>query len=219
MSDISQVGKVIAKHLRQCREEKGWTLQEVADRMPGMTRSRYSNWELGIRVPKYEQLMQLAALYDKNPAWMCGWIDNSGVSANNLELVSVSKSTISVGDAVMTLQHVADNTAYKLKYLQQRGISENKVSAINAPDDSMAGDIEPGDELLIDRSTPDFSKSDIFAIMVNEAIWIRWIRPELDGSYTIAATNTARHPEQKITAEQLQKMQIIGRVARISRDR
>lgn len=215
---MSDIKKVIANRLRKCRSSKDWTIEETGKRL-GVTGSRYSNWEQAIRTPKYEQLIALADVFGTTPSWLAGFTDHEGTQANAMNFVTVNQSTISVKDVVLTLEQIADTSAFKLDYIKRRGLNENKLTSILAPDGSMADMIKEGDELLIDRSRTNITDADIFAILVNGRVWVRWIRPEMDGTFTLAAEDSSHYPDQKLTAEQLDKLKVIGRVARIARDR
>ncbi|WP_205903907.1 S24 family peptidase, partial [Pseudomonas viridiflava] len=76
--------------------------------------------------------------------------------------------------------------------------------------------IAEGAELLLDCERTSVRGTDLFGILVGGNIWIRRIREELDDTFTLSAANQAEYPEQKLTREELEKIEIIGRVARIS---
>lgn len=95
---------------------------------------------------------------------------------------------------------------------------DTKMPTIIINDNLMGDDLKKGDEVQIDTSIRQPTTTDIFAIEVNGQIWARWMRPELDGSYTIKATDENLWPEIKITdLESLRKITIIGRVHCIKR--
>ena len=48
--------------MRELRKKKGYTHQEVADRI-GLTRAAYTNYESGIRTPNIETACKIAKLY------------------------------------------------------------------------------------------------------------------------------------------------------------
>jgi transcriptional regulator with XRE-family HTH domain len=50
---------IIAKNIKQLRQEKNWTQQEMAD-MLFVTRQTVSNWENGKALPDVETLLQIA---------------------------------------------------------------------------------------------------------------------------------------------------------------
>ena len=215
MSDLTPV---IAARIRQCRNNHGWKIDETVKPL-GITTSRYSNWEQAIRRPKLEEIIKLAQRFGVSPSYLAGFTDHSGNEANGMKFISVSSSTIPVGDAIIALQEVVDNSALSLDYIHQRGLNENKLTSVPAPDNTMADIIRKGDEVLIDRSVTAVKTSDIFALMVNRNVIFRWIQPELDGSFTIAAENKTHNPDQKISPGQLANLQILGRVTRICHDR
>lgn len=51
------------KRLRKLREERGWTLQQAADKLGLNVLSTYSNWEYGRTTPGLEMAEKVADLY------------------------------------------------------------------------------------------------------------------------------------------------------------
>lgn len=215
---MSDIKFLIAKRLRQCRTEKQWTAEETAKSL-NILPSRYSNWEQGLRAPKHSQILDLSKLFNKPAAWLAGFNELEEQAAETIQFVSVNPPTICVDDTRLTLECMSDNMAFNLNYIKQRGLNKNKLITILATDDSMASLINTGNELLIDQSKKTVKIADIFAILVNFQVWIRWIRPEIDNSFTITAEDSEHFPDIKLTREELSELKIIGRVARISKDR
>lgn len=216
---MSDTGKIISERLAQSRREKGWTLRETAESIQ-VGLSRYSNWELGLRVPRYDELVKLAEAFGKPPAWLAGFTDLQGKAISGAEdYVAVNRTTVATRDGTARIKNASDTTAFKVEYLQQRGIGADKFLLIYADDDAMADVIQQGDELLIDRSRTRSDTIDLFAFLVDGRAWVRWFRPEIDGTVTITAERADRHPPQHVTREQLDDLVILGRVARIARDR
>ncbi|HAS3046015.1 XRE family transcriptional regulator [Vibrio parahaemolyticus] len=216
---MPELKQKIARRIRQARNEKGWTIDETS-RQLGITISRFSNWEQAIRTPKHEQIVQLANLFGKNPAWIAGYIDNQGETANSLDYVTASLQYLPTNKGEVNLvEQVSNSTAFKIDYLKERGLTENKVSLVKLIDDSMSPELDEGDEVLIDQTVKTPKTNDLFALLVNGQIWVRRIRPELDGSFTICAGDSNRWPDQTVAdTEALAKIDIVGRVCRIMRD-
>lgn len=212
------IKSVIAKRLRQCRTEQGWTGEETAKKL-NVGPSRYSNWEQGLRKPKDDQIFDLAELFNKPAAWIAGLTDFAGPAIGAQQFIAPNQPTISVNGKTITLDKLANNAAISIDYIKRRQLNENRLSCIFAPDDSMAPLIKEGDEMLIDRTQTDVKKADLFAIWVNGQVWIRWIRPEINGDFTITAEDTDHYPDNKITKNEIAELFIIGRVARVSRNR
>ena len=98
-------------------------------------------------------------------------------------------------------------------------LKPSSIITVKAEDDAMEGVISKGDLALIDMSRKPDAVRDLFAILVGDRIWLRWIRPEINGSYTMSAENSHQYPDETLTTEQLQQLNIIGRVAIIEHER
>lgn len=208
------IQSVIAQRLRQCRNEQQWTVEETAKKLTILP-SRYSNWEQALRTPKYSQILDLANLFNKPASWIAGFTEREVLP----HFITVNQPTISVKDTSITLECVSDNSAFNISYIKQRGLNQDKLITIFAPDDSMAPLIRKGDELLIDLTENTVKLADLFAILVNSQVWIRWIRPEIDNCFTVAAEDSEYYPDIKLSKDDTSALEIIGRVARISKDR
>jgi transcriptional regulator with XRE-family HTH domain len=215
---------ICANRLRQCRAEREWTLEEVARKLTevsggeDISKQRYSNWEQGIRMPKPEQILQIAHVFAKPPAWIQGYTDNDSINATSNHYITANLPNITTKSGTIAVAQATDASAYNREYLKQRGLNANQLLSIRQLDNSMSGDIEEGDEVLLDLSRTSVQGADMFGVRVNGSIWIRWIRPQLDGSFVIAASSS-RHEDQAMTAEQFADLEVIGRVARVAHDR
>jgi transcriptional regulator with XRE-family HTH domain len=221
---MSELMEIVAKRIRKCRAEKGWTLEETADRLAQASGqpfgySRYSNWEHAARMPPAEMVLLLAKVFGKNPAWINGYTENDSLNAVSSGYLTGNPTSIQTRNGAIPLHQATDNTAFSVRYLKQRRLNHNKMLCIKQIDASMAPLIELGDELLIDGDLTTVGGADLFGIVVAGNIWIRWIIPELDGTFTLRAGDTAQYPDSKMTPEAVEKLDIVGRVVRISHDR
>ncbi|MET4696916.1 S24 family peptidase, partial [Endozoicomonas lisbonensis] len=114
-------------------------------------------------------------------------------------------------------EFTSDNVAFHQGYLANRGLDESKLLLLRVSDNAMGDIAAEGDEVLIDQKETTVAKTDLFALVVNGRIWIRWIRPELDGSFSVASENQELYPS--VSMPDLERVNIIGRVCRISKDR
>lgn len=221
---MSELQATVARRIKQCRTSHGWTMDETAKRLSviagkEMSPSRYSNWELGLRMPGPEQIIHLGQLFGKPPAWVQGFTDNDSLSAVSSSYVTANSPNILTKSGLLTLTQATDATAYSLDYLTARGLNRNKLLSIRQIDTSMQGVIEEGAEVLLDLEQQTVRGSDLFGIAAAGHIWIRNIRPEMDGSFTITAADSSQYPDQNVSAEQFKEIDLIGRVARIAHDR
>lgn len=186
------------------------TLTEAA-KLSNMSKARISNWEQGLRVPKYEQIYELAKMYKTRPEYLIGWIDE-----NELE----DKYSYYRPSAALDSPDRKENVSYHINYLEKLNLNKNSILSIIVTDESAAGEIKINDELLIDTKTSYSNKSDIFAIQSNERIWIRELKPTMEtDSFIMSSGDKESHPDITYKKTELEKINILGRVVRISRDR
>jgi transcriptional regulator with XRE-family HTH domain len=221
---MSELQATVAKRIKQCRTSHGWTMDETAKRLSviagkEMSPSRYSNWELGLRMPGPEQMIHLGQLFSKPAAWMQGFTDNDSLGAVSAQYVTANSPNISTKSGFLSVTQATDATAYSLEYLAARGLNRNKLLSIRQIDKSMHGVVEEGAEVLLDLDQQTVRGADLFGIAVAGHIWIRFIRPEMNGTYTITAADSSQYTDQNLSAEQFKDIDVIGRVARIAHDR
>lgn len=221
---MSELIKVVSQRLKDCRAATGWTLEETAKRLTELSGtpiaySRYSNWELGLRMPPVDQVVLLAKLFGKTPAWLQGYTDNDSLSAVTSNYVTANPPNISTKNGLLILPQVTDNTAFSLEYIESRGLNRNKLLCIKQIDSSMAPLIAEGAEVLLDGDQVNVRGADLFGIVVADTVWIRWICPELNNTFTLKASDTQQYPDSKMTRDELDQLDIVGRVVRISHDR
>lgn len=170
-------------------------------------------------MPPPEQIIKLAKLFGKPAAWLQGYTDNDSLSAVSSNYVTANSPTLQTKSGLIQLTQATDSTAYSLNYLSSRGLNKNKLLSIVQLDSSMGALIPEGSEVLISCDQTEVRGADLFGIVVNGNIWIRWICGELDSTYTLRAEDSKQYPDKTLTRDQLEALDIVGRVVRISHER
>lgn len=209
----------IARRLKACRAEKGWTFAQTAAELSKITgkpfiQSRYGNWELAINIPPLDMLVNLGTLFGKPAAYLSGLTDDDGTSPETRNYAVPATSAIPTPQGLVDLGENA--LAFHLHFLEACKLDKEKILLVAAPDDSMSGIIEEDDLALIDLSETAVTRDDMFAIMVNGRLWLRWIRQTLQGDFVIQAQQPERYPNQPLTPEELAALRILGRVRMIT---
>lgn len=72
------------RRIRLAREKKELTLQEVCEKVPGLTVSRLSNWEQGLRMISVEQAKRLGPVLGVSPEYILTLQDETGLEESKL---------------------------------------------------------------------------------------------------------------------------------------
>lgn len=86
---------MLAKRLRELREEKGYTQQEIANKL-GLTKGAYGAYERGTNIPDAKTLLTLSEIFDVTADYLLGRVDNKiqlyGLSNEEEEIVEIIKT-------------------------------------------------------------------------------------------------------------------------------
>lgn len=68
----NQAKRLLAYYIRMLRQMRGFTQQDVADRL-NKTTNAISNWELGNTSPPISDLLEMCEMFKVTPNQICGW--------------------------------------------------------------------------------------------------------------------------------------------------
>lgn len=212
---MTDLRRTIGQRLRKCRDERGWTLEEAVKRLSHIATNPIGTtgmnmWELGERLPKLDAFVPLGKLYGVPASWLAGLDENQHAGDYFFPQTGTNEPGLLLDNSIAD-----DAIAFRAAFLSEHNLSPDNLMLVRVPDDSMHGLLAKGDRVLIDLQKIEVTQRDLFAILVSGRIWIRWIRPEMDGTYTVSSTDPDHYPDMKCTAAELQKIQIIGRVVMI----
>jgi transcriptional regulator with XRE-family HTH domain len=222
---MTDLRKLIAGRIRKCRKDSGLTLTEAAgqlSRLAGENVSlpRFSNWETTVdpKIPSMHLFTHLARIFNVSAAYLAGFEDVPRREFTDSDYIS-SIRTVTVGGRRFEVEGADDSLAFRRAYVAELGVPAETLLVIKQLDDSMRDTLSRGDRAVIDARQSRVKGKDLFGLLVNGDVWLRWIRPEVDGSYTIAADDSDQYPDQHLTAEQLKDFQIIGRAVLLTNTR
>lgn len=216
---MSDLRKVISTRLRRLRQSNGWTIDETCRRLSQVSSetigtSRYGNWEQAVRAPRLEQFVELGSLFGVSPAYIAGLSGDDGSAPEASRYTVPAPAAVSTPVGPLNLDQIDDAFALSIDLLDSLGLNRNKIAMIRVIDDSMQGIINKGDRVLIDLDTTRVTRDDIFALLTNGQVILRWIRHALTGGYTVQG-EAGEQRDQNLTAEGLSQLTILGRVALI----
>lgn len=203
---------VLGQRLREFRLSRQLTVNEIVNET-GFGLSQYSNWELGLRSPKVSDIARLEEKIGIDGAYLLG-LKTQG--DGHLKPFEYATSNVS---GVKNLAQEQDNIAYRRSFLETLGVDAEHFVSLIVSDNAMHKHCKENDEVLIDRKVTKVTGRDMFALVVNDLLWIRWIRPELTGGYTVHADDSKNYPDYELSKKQLDDIKIIGRVCRYATNR
>lgn len=199
---------LFAHRIKSLRLAKSWTQDDIEaeSRRLGfeIKQTRYGNWEKAHRGIGREAIEVLAKLFGTTAAYLRGETDV--VSKESEEWRYMIPRGESVEDRAISM----DFFAMHVDQLRAKGFNERDILAIKVHDHTVAPFV-PGDAVFIDASRHSITKPVLCAIRVNaQLVWLRYIKPEMHGSFTMYCSDKEHYPDQTLTPEQLGDLDIIG---------
>jgi len=192
MSQKSEWTGKLGLYIMQRRKKLGLNMVETSKKLSELegqpfSRSQWNNWELGIREPSHHFYESMAKIL--------------GTTRELLAWDFLKNST--------------NNQVSQIDRLAERGINRDNILTHVAMDNSCSPKIDKGDEVLINSAINTVDKLGLYVIKGNGGLWIKWIRPELSGGFTVYCTDKENYPDQKV--ESVDDLDIIGSVVNINR--
>ena len=203
---------LIGARIKGLRQAKGWTAEEAGKRA-GVSRSRWLNWECGARAPRIYMFPNLANVLGTSASYLVGFTDSPGEQPDNWGYITANTPKIETMKGLNeSKQLVSDSIAFRASDLEAKGIEGHKIVLLSVPDNSMAPDLSKEDEVLIDLTETDVKEPDIYAIREQDGnIWLRWIRKDIGGTYTLYANDKTHSNDQQLTEDQFNALDVLGR--------
>lgn len=107
--------------------------------------------------------------------------------------------------------------AFRRKWLKYRGLNDTDLVLVFAKGDSMEPTISDNNTLLIDTSNQQLMDGNIYVIRVNSHLVVKRVQTLLNRDIMLLSDNKEYHPET-LKPDQLQDLQVIGKVVWIGKD-
>lgn len=147
-----------SRRLKECRENRGWTVRELAD-MISTSAASISRYENGIHGAGRQAIEDLAKLFNVNPAWLMG-----ADVEKYLDDVQPCKKIPVVGTIAAGLPLLADEHIEGYEWV---GEKEHIDFCLRVKGDSMIGARILDGDLVFIRRQPEVESGEIAAVMIN----------------------------------------------------
>ena len=234
---MNGIKRDIGARLQEIRRELGLTQEEMGARID-KGKGSISKYENGDAEPPYSVLEKYAEISDKNFNWIftgkSDWkipcaADKEAVAITTspredhkedlsevlAEYVKVPRYEVAAsagGGAVVESEQIVDYLLFGMEWVKNTlGVNPKRLALISVVGDSMSPSYNDGDLILVDTSTGRPKSDAVYVLQHDSCLWVKRLHFHFDGSVAVISDNP-RYPEQTISGEALQRLQIIGRV-------
>ena len=207
------------------RKLKGFKQKELAEILK-VSLPTMNHYESGKRAPSSELLSQIAKTLGCDPGWLLtgeGQAEKNEVLPNEpipssllndfvlLPRYNIESSV--AGGSVIHSEQIVDHLAFKLSWVSKEiGTDPNNLLLIHSVGDSMEPTLCSGDLLLVDRNKARMKGDGIYLINFDNGLIVKRLEWMMDGTVVIRGDNTSVSREQKLTAIEMEKLNLLGRV-------
>lgn len=213
------------ERLIYARKSKGFMQKELANILK-VSLPTMNHYESGKRAPNSELLAQIAKVLECDPGWLLtgeGQAEkkeafvNEAMSPSTLDdFVLVPRYNIEAsagGGSVIHSEQIVDHLAFKASWVSKElGADPKNLLLIHSIGNSMEPTLRSGDLLLVDRSKARMKGDGIYLINFDDGLMVKRLEWMMDGTIVIRGDNTSVSREQKVTAIEMEKLHLLGRV-------
>ncbi len=204
------------------RLQKDLTQKDLAEAI-GVNTTRYSNWEQGLRTPGFEQVQGLCVFHCVDPNYILGFSPMKGTALKVNSYVGACKPKIpkANGKGLYTVNGGSDGHSFSEQWLTDNNLEHDQVALFRITENASVPEelLNVGDEILVDFTTRRPPKAKLFAIAVNDEIFVRYITKKSDGSFNLSIGKGKNiEPDEHLTAKQFEALKMLGCVAWVGRN-
>ncbi|SDF41231.1 XRE family transcriptional regulator [Desulfovibrio legallii] len=210
-----------ARRLAQRREALGLRKQDLAERM-GLSLTTIQQYERG-QWPRGEHAVRLARTLGCSLDWLLAGRGDAGGGVletpdARLIMVPMVEARLSAGTGSFeTGGEVLRHYAFRWDFLRRKG-NPSRMVLLRVSGDSMQPRILHNDVVLIDQSQSDPVPGRIYAVGVEDMVYLKIVNAE-PGRLILSSANPSYAPIEAATGEQLADLvRIIGRAVWVGRE-
>lgn len=168
-------------------------------------------------MPAADKAMRIADICDVRLEWLIvgeGPKEPEGGSPEGVSVVPRYDVSLATGhgsfvERAPLLDHIPFTDAFLRRKLGRS--STDGLVMLDARGDSMEPTIEDGDLVMVDMHD-DRLREGLIAFVLDDAAYLKRIRPLFEGGVEIISDNSDVYPPQRLDQEQMNRLQMIGRV-------
>ena len=148
------------------------------------------------------------------------WNDEADLNQEEFVIIPRYDITVSAGNGHIVTEERQRNQgqAYRVDWLKAMGLKGHDLKSIKATGDSMLPTFGDGCTLLVDCSHKEISEGKVYVIRFGDEIRVKRIHKRPDGGVIIRSDNRDAYPDINIPPDEMNNIEILGRVRHYSGD-
>jgi phage repressor protein C with HTH and peptisase S24 domain len=192
MTQVKLVNKVhgmnIHARIKAAREKKGLSMEQLGD-IVGVAWQTVQQWENGKTAPKRKRLDNVAAALDTTVEQLL-----LGDDTNQIQVPMIDAKLSAGSGSLIFSSEASTSLTFKSSYFKRRGLKEDHAYVFPVSGDSMVdAHIIDGSAVLINGLAKHPKSNDIFAIWIDDEIFVKELVKQSDGSWVARSHNKAKN--------------------------
>jgi hypothetical protein len=196
MSNEDDLRLFIATRIITARKKLGLTIEEAALKtVPPIKPSTWGNYEVATRGIGIFKLISIAKSLKTTLHYLIGESDDIGGELAGFSVIGTGAGKLAIHSGEFC----------------KLGLRESDLLTTKAKDATI-NHIAVGDDIVIDTSKKIAAEHGLYLLKSgNNQQWLRYIRPEISGDFTLYCDDKTSYPDMTMTPKELFKLEIIGK--------
>ncbi|ABE56544.1 transciptional regulator [Shewanella denitrificans OS217] len=219
------------ERIKQRRKELGLTQPSIAKTI-GLTKATISLWESGSTSPKGENLHALAKALrcapefllfgndsikpEPNAEWAGGfetWGSNSPLGDDEVEIPFYMEVELAAGDGIIDCrEYQGPKLRFAKSTLKRQGVTSDHAACVKVNGNSMEPVLPNGSTVGVDTAHTDIVDGKMYAINHDGMLRVKMLYKLPGGGLRLRSYNLDEYPDERLDAEELKQVKVIGKV-------
>jgi phage repressor protein C with HTH and peptisase S24 domain len=219
------------ERIKKRRKELGLTQPSIAKTI-GLTKATISLWESGSTSPKGENLHALAKALrcapefllfgndaikpESNAEWAGGfetWGSNSPLGDDEVEIPFYMEVELAAGAGIVDCrEYQGPKLRFAKSTLKRQGVNSDHAACVKVNGNSMEPVLPNGSTVGVDTAHTDIVDGKMYAINHDGMLRVKMLYKLPGGGLRLRSYNLDEYPDERLDADQLKQVKVIGKV-------
>jgi phage repressor protein C with HTH and peptisase S24 domain len=219
------------ERIKKRRKELGLTQPSIAKTI-GLTKATISLWESGSTSPKGENLHALAKALrcapefllfgndaikpESNAEWAGGfetWGSNSPLGDDEVEIPFYMEVELAAGAGIVDCrEYQGPKLRFAKSTLKRQGVNSDHAACVKVNGNSMEPVLPNGSTVGVDTAHTEIVDGKMYAINHDGMLRVKMLYKLPGGGLRLRSYNLDEYPDERLDADQLKQVKVIGKV-------